>query len=259
MQSIKCVVVGDGAVGKTCLLISYTTNAFPKEYIPTVFDNYSAQVSVDSQCVAYGSGGCTQVDSRVVSLNLWDTAGQEEYDRLRTLSYPQTNVFLICFSIASPPSYENVKHKWHPEVTHHCPNVPILLVGTKSDLRDDPELLSKLKEQNQTTVTQQQGAALARHIHAIKYLECSALRQDGVKEVFAEAMRAFLNPQPPPAARGPTLPPPDPSRPRPSLAETTLMSPWRRPHSNQSGDLGLIALHGCHTYRITHNSHLPQQ
>ncbi|NP_001134780.1 Rho-related GTP-binding protein RhoG [Salmo salar] len=181
MQSIKCVVVGDGAVGKTCLLISYTTNAFPKEYIPTVFDNYSAQVTVDS---------------RTISLNLWDTAGQEEYDRLRTLSYPQTNVFVICFSIASPPSFENIKHKWHPEVTHHCPNTPILLVGTKKDPRNDPEVLKKLKDQNQTTITQQQGTALARQIQAIKYLECSALNQDGIKEVFAEGVRAFLNPQP---------------------------------------------------------------
>uniref|UniRef100_A0A4W5MD63 Rho-related GTP-binding protein RhoG n=1 Tax=Hucho hucho TaxID=62062 RepID=A0A4W5MD63_9TELE len=181
MQSIKCVVVGDGAVGKTCLLISYTTNAFPKEYIPTVFDNYSAQVTVDS---------------RTISLNLWDTAGQEEYDRLRTLSYPQTNVFVICFSVASPASFENVKHKWHPEVTHHCPNTPILLVGTKKDLRNDPEVLKKLKDQNQTTITQQQGTALARQIQAIKYLECSALNQDGIKEVFAEGVRAFLNPQP---------------------------------------------------------------
>ncbi|CDQ73865.1 unnamed protein product [Oncorhynchus mykiss] len=164
MQTIKCVVVGDGAVGKTCLLISYTTNAFPEEYIPTVFDNYSAQISVDG---------------RAISLNLWDTAGQEEYDRLRTLSYPQTNVFIICFSIGSPSSHANVRHKWHPEVSHHCPGVPVLLVGTKKDLRGDVEA---------------QGNALAKQIGAVKYLECSALMQDGVREVFEEAVRAVLYP-----------------------------------------------------------------
>ncbi|XP_073414940.1 rho-related GTP-binding protein RhoG isoform X2 [Dendrobates tinctorius] len=181
MQTIKCVVVGDGAVGKTCLLICYTTNAFPKEYIPTVFDNYSAQ--------------CT-LDGRTVSLNLWDTAGQEEYDRLRTLSYPQTNVFIICFSIASPSSYENVKHKWYPEVGHHCPNVPILLVGTKKDLRTNQDVIKKLKEQNQVPITHQQGVSLSKHIHAVKYMECSALNQEGIKEVFSESVRAVLNPNP---------------------------------------------------------------
>lgn len=179
MQTIKCVVVGDGAVGKTCLLISYTTNAFPEEYIPTVFDNYSAQMSVDG---------------RTVSLNLWDTAGQEEYDRLRTLSYPQTNVFIICFSIGSPSSHANVRHKWHPEVSHHCPSVPILLVGTKRDLRSDAETVKKLKEQGLAPTTQQQGNALAKQIGAVKYMECSALLQDGVREVFAEAVRAVLYP-----------------------------------------------------------------
>ncbi|NP_001279411.1 rho-related GTP-binding protein RhoG-like isoform X1 [Callorhinchus milii] len=179
MQTIKCVVVGDGAVGKTCLLISYTTNAFPGEYVPTVFDNYSAQMTVDG---------------RTVSLNLWDTAGQEEYDRLRTLSYPQSNVFIVCFSIASPSSYANVRHKWQPEVSHHCPNVPILLVGTKKDLRNDSETIRKLKEQSLSPTTPHQGVTLSKQIRAVKYLECSALLQEGILEVFAEAVRAVLYP-----------------------------------------------------------------
>lgn len=70
-----------------------------------------------------------QVDTIQVSLGLWDTAGQEDYDRLRPLSYPQTDVFLICYSVASPSSFENVTSKWYPEIKHHCPDAPIILVG----------------------------------------------------------------------------------------------------------------------------------
>jgi Ras-related C3 botulinum toxin substrate 1 len=142
MQAIKCVVVGDGAVGKTCLLISYTTNAFPGEYIPTVFDNYSANV---------------MVDGKAINLGLWDTAGQEDYDRLRPLSYPQTDVFLIAFSVVNPASYENVKQKWHPEIKHHCPNVPIVLCGTKLDLRDDAATIQRLQEKKMSPISHEQG------------------------------------------------------------------------------------------------------
>ncbi|XP_072889820.1 ras-related C3 botulinum toxin substrate 1-like isoform X1 [Hemitrygon akajei] len=165
------------AVGKTCILITYTTNEFPEEYIPTVFDNYSTTVTVDGQAV---------------NLGLWDTAGQEDYDRLRPLSYPQTDVFVICFSLVSPPSFINVHPKWSSEIKHHCPNTPIILVGTKMDLRDDKEMIEKLKERNMAPISREEGELKAKEIGAVKYVESSASKQEGLKTIFEEAIRAVI-------------------------------------------------------------------
>ena len=177
MQNIKCVVVGDGAVGKTCLLISYTTNSVPHEHIPTVFDNYSANI---------------MVDGKPVSLGLWDTAGQEDYDRLRPLSYPSTDVFLLCFAISSPVSFNNIKNKWIPEIRHHAPDVPFILIGLKLDLRNDPETIAQLADKRQEPISQAKGSGLCRELGGYKYLECSALTQEGLKTVFDEAIRCAI-------------------------------------------------------------------
>ncbi|KAG6876338.1 Rho GTPase protein rac1 [Termitomyces sp. T32_za158] len=141
------------------------------------------------------------VDGKTISLGLWDTAGQEDYDRLRPLSYPQTDVFLICFSLVSPPSYENVRTKWYPEISHHAPSTSVVLVGTKLDLREDPTTIEKLRDRSDALrmapIQYSQGLAMSKDIGAVKYLECSALTQKGLKTVFDEAIRAVLNPPPP--------------------------------------------------------------
>ncbi|KAK5153873.1 GTPase Cdc42 [Recurvomyces mirabilis] len=178
-RTMKCVVVGDGAVGKTCLLISYTTNKFPSEYVPTVFDNYAVTVMIGDE---------------PYTLGLFDTAGQEDYDRLRPLSYPQTDVFLVCFSVTSPASFENVREKWFPEVHHHCPGVPCLIVGTQTDLRDDPQVRDKLAKQKMQPVRKEDGERMAKDLGAVKYVECSALTQYKLKDVFDEAIVAALEP-----------------------------------------------------------------
>jgi small GTP-binding protein len=180
MKHIKCVVVGDGAVGKTCLLLSYTTNAFPGEYIPTVFDNYSANVMVEDQ---------------QINLQLWDTAGQEDYKKLRPLSYPQTDVFVICFSLVAPTSLENVQNMWVPEVKEHCPNTPYILVGMKSDLRDQfPQHADEYKTKGWEPVATSKAEEMKKAINAQGYIECSARIQYNLKEVFETAIKVVLHP-----------------------------------------------------------------
>lgn len=122
--------------------------------------------------------------------------GQEDYDRLRPLSYPQTDVFLVCFSVVSPSSFENVKEKWVPEITHHCQKTPFLLVGTQIDLRDDVGVIEKLAKNKQKPITFEQGEKLARELRAVKYVECSALTQ--VRKLTKEPKMILIFPFFPP-------------------------------------------------------------
>ena len=144
------------------------------------FDNYTANVFVDG---------------RPISLGLWDTAGQDDYDRLRPLSYPDTDVFLICFSLVNPNSFANVSDKWYPEISHHAPGVPKILVGTKLDLRDNAVEMERLRSRKQTPVSVAQGESMRKRIGATSYKECSALTQAGLKDIFDEAIKVVLFPE----------------------------------------------------------------
>lgn len=172
---VKLVVVGDGAVGKTSLLISYATNNFPTDYVPTVFENYTARKK--------------RLEETIL-LHLWDTAGQEEYDRLRPLSYPGADVVLLCFSTVSQASYDAIRDKWAPEVNHYIPEVPHILVGTKIDLREaqHPDPNSGKFE----PITLEMGQSMAKQIKASKYLEVSSKTRQGLEEVFAQAIDLVL-------------------------------------------------------------------
>ena len=177
-KPIKVVVVGDGTVGKTCLLISYTTNSFPTKYLPTVFDNYLATV---------------QYKKQEIKLELWDTAGQEEFDRIRPLSYKDTDIFILCFAVNNHRSITNINSKWVPEVIHHCPAGKLLLVGTKIDLRNNPDQQMQLRQNGEDFVSKQEGEEMAQKINAIGYIECSALTQEGLPEVFNKVIESTVN------------------------------------------------------------------
>ncbi|XP_006825688.1 cdc42 homolog [Saccoglossus kowalevskii] len=142
MSILKCVVIGDGAVGKTCMLMSYATNRFPADHVPTVFDNYAVNLTI---------GGDTYD-----VLGLFDTAG----------------------------------HKYVPEIKCHCPKTPFLLVGTQIDRRaeyTDGSYQGK-------PIMFVQGVKAAKSLGAEMYVECSALTQQGLKNVFDESILTVLNP-----------------------------------------------------------------
>lgn len=170
LRSGKVVLVGDGACGKTCLLEVFRNNRFPREYVPTVVDNFVKVI---------------EFDEKKVSLALWDTAGQDDYDAIRPLSYRETDLVIICYSIENRGHISNIENKWLAEVKNYCPNAKIFLVALKKDLRSDPTVdKSKL-------ITEEEGREVAKRIKSEKFFECSALGREKVNDVF-EAAGKFI-------------------------------------------------------------------
>jgi len=175
----KLVLLGDGACGKTSLLNVFTRGYFPTVYEPTVFENYVHDIFIDNVHV---------------ELSLWDTAGQEEFDRLRSLSYDDTHAIMLCFSVDSPDSLENVETKWVGEIAENCPGVKLVLVALKCDLRRREEADDDENPQpEKPMINYDEGLKVAERIRALRYLECSAMKNRGVNEAFTEAARVALS------------------------------------------------------------------
>ncbi|XP_076019975.1 rho-related GTP-binding protein RhoF [Genypterus blacodes] len=176
-EELKIVIVGDGGCGKTSLLMVYAKGDFPEKYAPSVFEKYVTTISMGR---------------KEIQLNLYDTAGQDDYDRLRPLSYQDADLVLVCFDVTNPTSFENVAIKWHPEVRHFCRDTPVILIGCKTDLRKDKECARKLKALNLAPVTYTQGEETQQLMKADLYLECSAKHQENVEDIFREATKTAL-------------------------------------------------------------------
>ena len=121
-------------------------------------------------------------------LQLWDTGGPhcdpDYYDILRPLSYVGASIFIVCFSVTKPASFRRVEEMWVPEIKHHCPNTPFILLGTKVDLGVDRATLDNLEEKHEKAFSKEEGGILAKSLKAATYVECSALTREGVKNVF---------------------------------------------------------------------------
>ncbi|XP_072383969.1 uncharacterized protein [Diabrotica undecimpunctata] len=166
-NAIRITVVGDGDTGKTCMLIVYKDKKFDDRYVPTVFDVYSMLIPING------------VEYKVI---LSDTAGQEEFDKLRRLAYKDVDCFIVTYAVNEKTSYENVFLKWAPELKRFSPKAKIILAGTKMDLRRNKP----------SHITTEQGEELARDINAHGFIENSSKTMSFIDATFQMAISAVM-------------------------------------------------------------------
>ncbi|WP_417495861.1 Rho family protein [Maricaulis sp.] len=206
ISMIKMVFVGDHHIGKSSMLVSYTTNRFPVEGIATGFDTLTAHLVYQGQ---------------PTQLELTDTPGAEDYDRVRPLSYPGADVVGLGFSLTDRSSFEAVTQRWLPEIRHHLPGAPIILIGMKADLRHDPSWVFS------DPVPREECEALAAQIGAVAYQENSAVTQAGLAQTF-QALMAAARGEPVDRSRLPTR--------RQIRPGQNALTPARRPTPRRGGN-----------------------
>lgn len=172
---LKVVIVGDGAVGKSALLWVYMHQEFKDEYIPTVVDNYAVTL---------------QLKDRKLNLEVFDTAGQEDFKEIRKTSFSGTDVVIVCYNCSNKDTLANVKSQWIPEVHESDDKAPFVLVGTKSDLYQKGEL-DHVTEADAKRMGRQLGAYTALRCSAKEYAESNNERGN-IEDVFNAAIKIGL-------------------------------------------------------------------
>lgn len=171
---MKLVVIGDGTVGKTCMIMCFAQDSFPTTYVPTVFDAHH---------------GFSKFNGREIMLDVWDTAGQEDLKRLRPLCYPGSDIFLVCFSLVDKESFKSACSNWIEELQELGPsNCPRLLVGTKADLRAEFEADGKAGQ----CISTREGTKARDLCNFQGYIECSAKTGFNLSKVFYVAQKVHF-------------------------------------------------------------------
>ena len=177
-RNVKIVVVGDGAVGKTSLITAYGENTFPTDYIPTVSDTFT--------------GPCTY-NGEEITLRIWDTSGQQEFENIRPIAYNGADAFVVCFSLVDKDSLENACTKWKDELIkvgpHNCPKI---LCGTKADLRDSLAAKGETHFEGKEIVDNQMAMQFKQQHGFFSYVESSAKEFHNCGLVFFEGIKGTI-------------------------------------------------------------------